>query len=574
MCLTSTSPLPPSIEQPELGVLAAPAGREILSAIYQPERSRSELYITAATFLLSIAYLLIFRRFTTMEPDEGIVLQGAQRILRGEVPYRDFFSFLTPGSFYLHALLFKIFGNSFLVPRTALAVFGGVFAATGYLLSRRVCSRGIALVAVALLTLTTLPYRFLALHNWDSSLLACLAVYCAVRMIESPRAGWGFALASFTSLTVLFEQSKGAGLGLGLCLGFASLHLMRGYRLGLNRIGWASIAAGLSWPFLLTLAYFTSQHALGTMLADWLWPLQHYSAANHVPYGYANWTETSRHRMFETGPLWLRVVMVFAISPHFLVPALPLVAVALFLYWARQSTRKKAPQRRLAYYLVVAGALSGLLLSIVVARADMIHFMYLQPLYILVLAWMLEGRDIPGRIFKTIHPILSAVLVLAFLVFSIPLLLRTINPPFQVSTRRGTVTMPAHDTALEYLQAHVEPGGTVLVYPYLPLYYYLTATFSPTGFDFFQPGMNPEEQGQIILRELASGRVHAVLFEPSFPEKIPSSWPGTPLKAIVRDPVADYIMSHYRGCRMVHSPEWNFMFMVPKEAACPLDGQT
>jgi hypothetical protein len=98
--------------------------------------------------------------------------------------------------------------------------------------------------------------------------------------------------------------------------------------------------------------------------------------------------------------------------------------------------------------------------------------------------------------------------------------------------------MPAHDTALEYLQAHVEPAGTVLVYPYLPLYYYLTATFSPTGFDFFQPGMNTEEQGQIILQELASGRVHAVLFEPSFPEKIPSSWPGTPLKAIVRDPVA------------------------------------
>ena len=99
VCLTSTSPLPPSVEQPELGVLAAPAGGETLSAIYQPERSRSELYITAAAFLLSIAYPLIFRRFTTMEPDEGIVLQGAQRILRGEVPYRDFFSFLTPGSF-------------------------------------------------------------------------------------------------------------------------------------------------------------------------------------------------------------------------------------------------------------------------------------------------------------------------------------------------------------------------------------------------------------------------------------------------------------------------------------------
>jgi hypothetical protein len=43
-----------------------------------------------------------------MDPDEGIILQGAERILRGQVPYRDFFSFFTPGSYYLLALLFKI----------------------------------------------------------------------------------------------------------------------------------------------------------------------------------------------------------------------------------------------------------------------------------------------------------------------------------------------------------------------------------------------------------------------------------------------------------------------------------
>ena len=37
------------------------------------------------------------------------------------------------------------------------------------------------------MTLTTLPYRFEVLHNWDSTLWACLAVYCAVRWLESPR---------------------------------------------------------------------------------------------------------------------------------------------------------------------------------------------------------------------------------------------------------------------------------------------------------------------------------------------------------------------------------------------------
>ena len=59
------------------------------SAIFRPELFRFERYIAVAVFLLSVAYLLLFRRFTTLEPDEGIVLQGAQRILHGEVLYRD-----------------------------------------------------------------------------------------------------------------------------------------------------------------------------------------------------------------------------------------------------------------------------------------------------------------------------------------------------------------------------------------------------------------------------------------------------------------------------------------------------
>ena len=100
-----------------------------------------------------------------------------------------------------------------------------------------------------------------------------------------------------------------------------------------------------------------------------------------------------------------------------------------------------------------------------------------------------------------------------------------LNPPFDFETRRGIVTMPARDTVLGYVQDHVPTGSELLVYPYLPLYNYLTGTFSPTGLDFFQPGMHTAEQSETILKELKSGRIKAVLFEPSFPQKIPSSWP-------------------------------------------------
>ncbi len=136
-------------------------------------------------FLLSFIYLCLFRRFTAMEPDEGILLQGAQRVLSGQIPYQDFFSFYTPGSYYTLALLFKVFGDAMIVARTALAFAGALLSLITYLLARRVCSRGVALLMAALATLTSLPYRFLTLHNWDSTVLACLAIYCAVRLLET-----------------------------------------------------------------------------------------------------------------------------------------------------------------------------------------------------------------------------------------------------------------------------------------------------------------------------------------------------------------------------------------------------
>ncbi|HEV2730638.1 MAG TPA: hypothetical protein VGV15_11460, partial [Terriglobales bacterium] len=61
-----------------------------------PEQYFSDRAIASFLFLTSFFYLFLFRRYTTMEPDEGIILQGAQRILGGEVLYRDFFSFFTP----------------------------------------------------------------------------------------------------------------------------------------------------------------------------------------------------------------------------------------------------------------------------------------------------------------------------------------------------------------------------------------------------------------------------------------------------------------------------------------------
>lgn len=544
-----------------------------------PEDSAAERRIVALVFLVAFVYLLLFRRYTALEPDEGIILQGTQRILHGQVLYRDFFSFFTPGSYYLLALLFRIFGSSMLVARTALAVYGGLLSAFTYLLARRVCSRWGAMLAAYLVTVTSVPWRFLALHNWDSTLWACAAVYCAVRWMEaassSPSPGrsgkgawsWSLGMSSFAAFTVLFEQSKGAGLVLGLALGFAIILLLAGRGFRVSRAGWIAIALGFAWLFTVTFGYFAAQHALSLLWADWLWPLHHYSRVNAVPYGYQNWSDQTRRTMFGGGLLKSALSTVL-ITPCFVLPVLPLIALGLLAYaMTPQGRGKLAPEQR-RYYVVVCGAISGLLISVVAARADILHFVYLSPLLYLVFAWLVDSRD-----FRLSHPLkllLGGFLFFCFTFLGLAFLLSARGAHFKLTTRRGRVEMPNPDEVLQYTQAHVPAGSKIFVYPYLPLYYYLTATFSPTRYEYLMPGMHTKEQDEEAIRAIRADRTPVALFEPDFNEKIATSWPNTPIQYVANDPVGDYLLEHYRSCKVLRSASgWPFLFMVPKDLACP-----
>lgn len=527
-----------------------------------------ELALTALIFVVSFLYLWLFRRYTVMDLDEGIVLQGAERILRGEVPYRDFFMFYTPGSVYLVASLFKLFGDSLNVARISIAIAGAGCTILTYVLARRVCSRNIALLAAALTMTTGVAYRFLVLHNWYATLLSCLTVYSAVCLCESQKPLWAFATGSFAALTTLVEQSKGGGLCLGLLLGYLILRFLGRTNI-LRRSSLAIFSAGFLGPWTLTFLYFGWNHSISLMLEDWLWPLQHYTRVNHVFYGYQNWPNDVRDTIFRTGAIWLRIGKYIAMSPGLLVPALPLAAVAWLAYQAFRLRNRQSGSSSNQYYTLVSAALSGLLVSVVIVRADITHFMYLVPLWYVVLAWILGATEIrSSRLHKT-RPFLVAYVCIAFGLMSFALILNLNGARNRIQTRRGVVVTSAKDTVVEYLQGHTAPGEDLLVYPYLPLYNYLTETHSPARLDFFQAGMNTPEQARQIIASLRSNNVRAVLFEPAFAEKFATSWPKTPLTSFVNDPVADFIATNYRVCAALTAPlGWHFQFMVPKGDNC------
>jgi hypothetical protein len=82
--------------------------------------------------------------------------------------------------------------------------------------------------------------------------------------------------------------------------------------------------------------------------------------------------------------------------------------------------------------------------------------------------------------------------------------------------------------------------------------------------------MNTPQQAREIIASLKSEDARTILFEPWFPEKIVNSWPGTSTAAIANDPIADYIASNYRVCKILNSSDDSqFEFMVKKHAVCP-----
>ena len=532
---------------------------------FLPEALISERCITLSIFLLSFLYLCLFRRYSWVDPDEGIILQGAERILNGQVLYRDFFSFFTPGSYYLVAFVFRIFGDSYLVAHTALALIGAAFSPITYLLARRVCSRQTSLLITGLMTATAVPSRFVVIHNWDSTLWACLALYAAVRFLESGSSAWALVSSTFTSLTALSEQSKGAGLLLGLGVGFLII-AARGERpklFGRNQV--IAILAGLCAPFLLTVLYFASHHALSTMLGSWFWPLQHYSAANRVPYGYDNLTGQARDRIFAGAGPGMRLFAMLIFSSRSWIPYLPLFALPLLIRLLIQRRRAIAIEPEWAYYILVTAAMLGLLLSIVIARSDYLHFIFLQPIFFLLLAWLLDGRNLLPPWIKRITPLLGLCLSMSLVARAAQSLI-TSRGAYTVNTRRGVITEDKPDEVFAFVQAHVAAGERTLIYPYQPTYYYLTETWNPTRFDFYQPGMHTQQQLQEMMTDLSADPPRAILYEPMFTEHLREAWPNTPPSAVASDVLASYLKRDYHVCTMLNS---EIEFMMRNELTCP-----
>ncbi|MGC8779915.1 MAG: glycosyltransferase family 39 protein [Anaerolineae bacterium] len=170
--------------------------------------------------------------------DEGLVLVNAERIRRGEVIYRDFWTLYSPGYFYALAGLFSLVAPNILIARLFDTALRFLLTLGVYALARPLTSWRAALLPWALVTFWLGTIRFYSYPAFPATGAIILTALVFRRYLLNGRARWLLAAGAALGLTALLRLDFGgyAAAGFGAAL---ACHEVRSAReAGVGRRGW------------------------------------------------------------------------------------------------------------------------------------------------------------------------------------------------------------------------------------------------------------------------------------------------------------------------------------------------
>jgi len=430
--------------------------------------------------------------------DEGFLWYGAQRTALGEIPLRDFQSY-EPLRYYWCAAWSGLLGDGILGLRRSVAIFQAVGLFFGLLAARRATSHPWQLAIIGLILVAWMFPR----NKLFESGVTLMAVYAAVRLIESPSARTHFLIGCFTGLAGFLGRNHAlyASLGFG-CLIFLLHFKLRPGSLGRRLGGFAcGFLAGYS-PMLVMLAFVPG--FAHSFLDSLLFFIRH---GSNLPLPYP-WP-------WRLGYEYMRWFERAGLAAAFL---LPVIAYPLGLFIALRSKAEVLRSRS----LLVGSAFIGVFYAHHVAvRSDLSHLVQsFLPALLVVFAL---PTAFPRALAWPARSVSWGALALLTLLAALPThpqLLHYrpgVEPPPLVSYEVAGDTLRLHPrlaTYLEHLQSaihqHVAPGEMVFVAAHAPGLYPLLSKPSPTWGIYFLWVADEKSQEQIV-GELTAQRVNWAL---------------------------------------------------------------
>lgn len=173
---------------------------------------RRSALLLLCLFLLALLVQLIAFNPQPGPYDEFLSLYGAERVLHGGVPYRDFWTMYGPAQFYLLAVFFKLFGISVLTGRLYDALIRAGIACACFVLARLLAPLRWALAAfgIVLLWLACIYYSAYNYPVYPALLASLLSCVFFTRFLRNPRRVSPLFLSGlFVSLAAIFRHDSG-----------------------------------------------------------------------------------------------------------------------------------------------------------------------------------------------------------------------------------------------------------------------------------------------------------------------------------------------------------------------------
>lgn len=458
---------------------------------------------TAIVIAAALRYWLWYFNRSTNLLDEGSTAAQALRILNGELIYRDFFTVVTPGSYYTIAWLFQLFGEHLMVLRWTALVTGLLVLLVTLHIARRVMAWPLAAAAAMM---TTVWGWFLVTPNYYSlqaGLFALIALACYLR-------GSVLLAGVLVGVTAMIKQNVGAYAAVALVIAIWGSRLFDGRWEVKTRLRTSAYFAGGIALVVVPIVLGLIVAGAGPYLYEsWVYyPLAKYPERFSLPFpqfhpvladqgvvslgdaiGAVLTRSVPEPAVFE---IWVKLIIFLPV----LVLPFAAVAIAVHAYrWRARGDHEAAQEGRAVLAIAL---MAGLLLLQSWPRADVAHILFgLQPTFIL-LGYLLHCAW-RGLVLLPGPRVLVHAAAMTVALAPIGLMLwngyrRTdweyANYVAHLRSERGAGvrTLPIEaqriDVVTRYLTEHTAPDEPIFVVPWAAGFYFLADRANPTRTDF------------------------------------------------------------------------------------------
>ncbi len=470
--------------------------------------------------------------------DEGQLLNIAERLNHGEVLYRDIYTGIFPGVYYVTAWLLALAGSDLIVTRWAQMLVNAATAMLLFALTARVTRPGWALLPVGLyLFLVILSFPVLSMFNYSplSLVFALGTLGMLVRYQESARTTDGLGVGVALACCALTKQNFG---GLAFLAVIVTYMATRRNAPGIRRSvvgGLLPIGLGGAAVTLAALGYFAATGGLYALLDATLLTIGDTQLVAYndplPPIFGAHPADDGRFVFVYTPPTLFNYLVraepfFGAIPSPFLRSTIIRLAyggtigallLAPFLVWGLRGEAPRARNAALAIAVFATLLFFGLfpsaiwshlafimapVLPIVAMASDRIDRTLLRRFAVAAWSWRVAWMGAA----------LALILVAARLSGDI----RRWHP--DPADLRAVSVSVAPDVAASYRRAAAfieecaPPGAPIFVAPDMPLLYVITGRRNPTPFDLTIPG---NVDGPAIVAALEATRTRCVVYKPT-----------------------------------------------------------